>query len=105
MPAYDKTETFKRGCKHLSKQDQQRFLAALRLFIEDLVAREAGSISNAPFRPALRVKQVRGERGERGVWEMTWAPDGRAAFAYGKPIQDDTTHIVWLDIGGHEILP
>ena len=102
MPTYDKTETFKRGYKHLSKRDQQRFLAALRLFIGDLAAREAGRASKAPFRPALRVKQV---RGQRGVWEMTWAPDGRATFAYGKPIRDGATHIIWLDIGGHEIFP
>lgn len=102
MPTYDKTETFRRGYKHLSRRDQEQFLAALRSFIEDLEARDAGQALGTPFRPALRVKRV---QGERGVWEMTWAPDGRATFTYGKPILDDTTHIVWLDIGGHEILP
>ena len=102
MPTYDKTETFRRGYKSLSKRDQERFLAALTSFIEDLEARDAGRLSRAPFRPTLRVKQV---RGERGVWEMIWAPDGRATFAYGKPIKGDTTHIIWFEIGGHEILP
>jgi len=102
VPTFDKTDSFRRGYKHLSKQDQKRFLAALKLFIDDLEVRDAGRASRAPFRPALRVKQV---RGERGVWEMTWAPDGRATFAYGRQIKDGATHIIWLEIGGHEILP
>jgi len=102
VPTFDKADSFRRGYKQLSRQDQQRFLAALRLFIEDLEARDAGRVSRAPFRPGLRVKQV---RGNRGVWEMSWAPDGRATFAYGKQILEGATHIIWLDIGGHEILP
>ena len=35
-----------------------------------------------PFRPSLRIKGV---QGHPGVFEMTWAPDGRATFHYGAP--------------------
>ena len=47
MPTYDKTETFRRGYKHLSRRDQEQFLAALRSYIEDLEARDAGLASTA----------------------------------------------------------
>ena len=54
-----------------------------------------------PFRPSLRIKGV---QGYPGVFEMTWAPDGRATFHYGVPVQPGETHIVWRRIGNHAIL-
>lgn len=54
-----------------------------------------------PFRPGLRIKGV---QGYPGIFEMTWAPNGRATFHYGAPIQSGETHIVWRRIGGHDIL-
>lgn len=39
------------------------------------------------------------------VYEMSWAADGRATFALGDPIVEGKLHIVWLRIGGHDILP
>jgi hypothetical protein len=35
------------------------------------------------FPPALRVQRV---QGHEGVWELTWAPDGRATFSYGSEV-------------------
>ncbi len=51
--------------------------------------------------PALRVKRV---RGHPGVGEITWAPDGRATFHYGKEVRSGDPHVVWRRIGTHEIL-
>lgn len=53
------------------------------------------------FRANLRVKGV---QGHTGVFEMTWAGDGRATFTYGSEQQPCETHIIWRPIGGHEIL-
>lgn len=41
------------------------------------------------FPPSLRVKRV---VGASGVWEMTYAPDGRATFAYGIEIVPGEPH-------------
>ena len=54
------------------------------------------------FRPGLRVKKI---QGEEGLWEMTWAPDGRALFAFGPQQQPGKRHVRWVDIGTHAILP
>jgi len=51
--------------------DQQRaFLAAVKLFVDDLRSRRG-------FRAGLRVKRI---RGAADLWELTWAPDGRATW-------------------------
>ncbi|HEY8637632.1 MAG TPA: hypothetical protein VIL64_00215 [Solirubrobacteraceae bacterium] len=52
------------------------------------------------FRPGLRVKRV---QGYAGVWEMTWAPDGRATFQYGDEIVHGEPHIIWRRIGTHDV--
>ena len=36
---------------------------------------------------------------------MSWAPDGRATFSMGNSVVEGKLHIVWLRIGGHDILP
>jgi hypothetical protein len=35
---------------------------------------------------------------------MTWAPNGRATFSYGRSIVGDEPHVIWRRIGTHEIL-
>lgn len=50
--------------------------------------------------PGLRVKRV---QGSRDVWEMTFAPDGRATFSYGAEVKTGEPHVIWRRIGGHEI--
>jgi hypothetical protein len=52
------------------------------------------------FRAGLR---VRGVEGAPGIFEMTWAPDGRATFEYGKEISPGEPHIIWRRVGGHDI--
>ncbi|WP_261415949.1 hypothetical protein [Streptomyces sp. CBG33] len=38
-----------------------------------------------------------------GVYELTWAPDGRATWTYGRMVVAGEQHIVWRRIGGHGI--
>lgn len=62
--------------------------------VEDLKARR-------PFRPELRVHQV---NKVAGVWEMSWAANGRATFMYGTGPNEGDQHVIWRRIGGHDIL-
>jgi hypothetical protein len=75
----------------LSPRQQAAFLAVVEAFVADL---SAGS----GFRASLRVKGV---RGAPGVFEMTWAPNGRATFEYGGVIAEGDPHIVWRRVGTH----
>ena len=53
------------------------------------------------FPPGLRVKRV---QGTSGVWEITFAPDGRATFAYGDDVIPGQPHVIWRGIGAHDVL-
>ncbi len=78
--------------KRLSFARRAAFKAAVRQFLQDLPSRR--------FRPGLRVKGV---RTHPGVFELTWAPDGRATFEYGVPIVSGEVHNIWRRVGTHEI--
>jgi hypothetical protein len=93
MPTREILESFWRGCDRLSPEDQRAFLAAVEKFVHDL---RAGS----GIRKGLRVKGV---QGARGIYELTWAADGRATFQFGPAVVDDEPHIIWRRIGRHEI--
>lgn len=75
----------------LTDAQRRRFRSAVRRFVADLGA--------GRFRPGLR---VRGIGGATGLFEMTWAPDGRATFEYGAE-QGHGAHVVWRRIGTHAI--
>jgi len=94
MPTREIAESFWPGWRRLTAEQQDAFLIAVEKFIEDL------RVSRG-FRPGLRVKGV---RGAPGVYELTWARDGRATFSYGRSVVGDEPHIVWRRIGTHEIL-
>jgi hypothetical protein len=49
----------------------------------------------------LRVKRV---QGTTGIWEITFAPDGRATFEYSQEIIAGEAHVIWRRVGGHGIL-
>lgn len=92
MSSHARARQFERDWRRLSSSDQDRFRAAFRKFDSDLAA--------GRFRPGRRVKGV---QGAPGVFEMTWAPDGRATFEYGVS-QGAGAHIVWRRIGTHGVL-
>src|SRR3989304_4747037 len=69
-----------------------RWGGAVALFVED--------VARGEFRPGLRVKRL---VTHPGVWEMTWAPDGRATFHYGAEQRPGFRHIIWRRVGTHDI--
>ena len=91
MSSHECTRRFERDWKSLKDPDRDRFRTAFRKFDSDLAA---GS-----FRRGLRVKRV---EGTDSIFEMTWAPDGRATFEYGSP-QGGGAHVVWRRIGRHDL--
>jgi hypothetical protein len=52
------------------------------------------------FRAGLRVKAV---HGAQGVFEMTWAPDGRTTFEYGEEQIRGKPHVIWRRVGSHDV--
>ena len=93
MPTYEWLEPFGDDFRRLTSSQQAAFLTSVALLVADLATRRG-------LRPGLRVKGV---RGAPGVFEMTWAPDGRATFEYGAPVRGDDPHIVWRRVGTHDI--
>lgn len=93
MPPFEAFPLFLRELAKLTRAQQGAFLEARDAFVKDL--RQGHG-----FSAGLRVKRV---QGERGVWEMTWAPDGRATFEYGVARRSAEAHIVWRRIGTHDI--
>jgi hypothetical protein len=94
MPTYTKLPRFQKDFNQLSAAEQERFREAVRRFVEDL-QRGRG------LRAGLR---IRGIQGAPGIYEMTWAPDGRATFHYGEPIVKGEVHVVWRRVGSHAVL-
>lgn len=94
MPTRDVLASFWRDWDRLTPQQQRDFREAVARFIADL------KNGDQSFHPRLRVKRV---QGHPGVWEMTWAYDGRATFQYGEEMHPGEAHIVWRRIGTHAI--
>jgi hypothetical protein len=93
MPTFEWQALFDREWRSLTAEQQGAFRDAVAAFVEDL--REGTG-----FRKGLRVKKM---QGREDVWEMTWAPDGRATFHFGNSVAGGRAHIVWRRIGTHKI--
>ena len=91
MPTYDRSGRFRRDWNRLSEAQRVRLKATRDDFIADLREMETSSRTSgemeagrrSSLRPGLRVKGV---KGAPGVFEMAWAPDGRATFSWGDEI-------------------
>jgi hypothetical protein len=94
VPTYAWLARFGADFDALSPKQQTAFLAAVTQFVEDLGR-------GREFRKGLRVKGV---QGATGIFEMTWADDGRATFEYGEAVTVGEPHIVWRRVGTHTIL-
>lgn len=92
MPTFDTAARFTKDLQKLTKQQIEQYRAALPEFIKGTRTRT--------FHPRLRVKRV---QGAKGVWEMTWAPDGRATFEWGEEKSPGDPHIFWRRIGTHDV--
>jgi len=93
LPTYETETRFRREWLKLTAEQQQAFRRAVEHLVADLKEGKG-------FRPGLRLK---GCQTYPGVFEMTWADDGRATFHYGESIREGQAHIVWRRIGTHEI--
>jgi hypothetical protein len=91
VPTFERLRRFDRDYDSLSPDAKSAFKGAVKKFVADL---ERGQ----GFRKGLRVKGV---QGSPGLYEMTWAADGRATFSYGDSIRGDEPHIVWHRVGDH----
>lgn len=94
MPTFERLPRFDADWERLTAEQRARFRVAVAAFVAHLVADE-------PFRPGLRVKRV---QATSDVWEMSWAPDGRATWQYGPEVNSGEPHVVWRRIGTHAIL-
>ena len=94
MPTSDVLDAFRRDWQDLTTEQREQFKAAVRKVVEDLKLGRG-------FRPSLRLKGV---RSARGVYELTWAVNGRATFHYGPSVLPGEPHVIWRRIGTHEIL-
>lgn len=94
MPTYERAPRFIKDFAALSHEQQLLFFAAIEKFVADLRTGEG-------YRKGLRVKGV---QGSPGLYELTWAADGRATFSYGKAIHEGETHVIWHRVGTHDIL-
>lgn len=93
MPTYAWLARFARDFDALTADQQAAFLATIAQLVEDLRGEKG-------FRKGLRVKGV---KGAAGIFEMTWADDGRATFEYGEPVRKAEPHVVWRRVGTHTI--
>lgn len=94
MPTYAWLARFRADFERLTPRQQAAYLAAVQQFVDDL--QRGGA-----FRKGLRVKGI---QGATGIFEMTWAPDGRATFEYGGEVTEGEPHVVWRRVGTHAIL-
>lgn len=93
MPTYAWLARFRADFERLTPAQQAAFLVAVSQFVENLR-------SGRQFRKGLRVKGI---KGAAGIFEMTWADDGRATFEYGEEVVEGEPHVVWRRVGTHSV--
>lgn len=94
MPTYEQTPRFMRDLQKLDGAQRKRFR-------EVLVERFIPGLRAGKFPEVLHVKRVQATREK--VWEMRWAPDGRATFQYGEERRAGEAHVIWRRVGTHDI--
>ena len=94
MPTFAWLARFGADFDALTAEQQATFLAAVTQFVDDLRR-------GARFRKGLRVKGI---QGASGIFEIAWAPDGRATFEYGNPVVPGQPHVIWRRVGTHAVL-
>ncbi|WP_445520933.1 hypothetical protein [Streptomyces sp. NEAU-174] len=94
MPTYEALPRFTTDFHQLSLEQRHRFQQVVaQAFVPDL--------RTGCFRAGLRIQRV---QSAPGIWELTWAGDGRATWQYGPEIVRGARHIIWRRIGTHAIL-
>jgi len=90
VPTWSTTESFEQDVKKLTPEEKAKFRSAVAAFVADIKRRR--------FRKGLRVKGV---QGAEGIFEMTWAKNGRATFQYGPEARPGEPHVIWRRCGTH----
>jgi hypothetical protein len=93
VPTYTVTRRFRRDLRRLTPAQRTTFRRAVQRFVEDL--------GTGSFRPGLRVKRI---QGAEGIFEMSWAPDGRATFEHGPEIGAGGPDVIWRRVGTRGVL-
>jgi hypothetical protein len=94
VPTYERLPRFNRDWDKLSDAERTAFKQAVKKFVADL---ERGG----KFRKGLRVKGI---KSAKGIFELTWANNGRATFEYGREVREGEPHVIWRRIGTHDVL-
>ena len=92
MPTYVWLARFRADFQRLTPAQQAAFLVAVAQFVQDL--------GSGQFRKGLGVKGI---QGSAGIFEMTWADDGRATFEYGSEVRKGEPHVAWRRVGTHAV--
>ena len=90
MPTYAWLARFRADFQRLTPTQQAAFLVAVEQFVEDLRR-------DRTFRKGLRIQAA------TGIFEMTWAPNGRATFEYGDEVTKGQPHVIWRRVGTHDV--
>lgn len=93
-PTYEFSVGFAREFDCLSQEQRRAFRVAVGKLVDAL------KDGREPPR-SLRLKRV---QGTKEVWELSYSGDGRATFRYGPEQAPGETHVIWIRVGGHEIL-
>ncbi len=93
-PTFSVAARAAREYARLNSTDRARFTVARKALVEAL------RTDPSALPPNLRVKRV---QGHAGIWELTWAADGRATFEYGHEQLPGEPHVCWRRIGSHSI--
>lgn len=96
MPTFEVTPRFRADRKKLTKSAPDQLARFEKVVREEFVP----DVESGSFRPGLRVKGV---QGHPGIFEMTWAPDGRATWQYGPEQVTGKAHVIWRRLGTHAI--
>ena len=101
MPTYEVRTRFENELRHLPREKQGAFRAALRLFIKAFLEHERSGLPGSPrFPAALGVTPM---AGHPHIWELRWAGDGRCTWEYGTPQHPGKSHVIWRRVGTHAI--
>lgn len=95
MPTFDRLALFRREYRKLTPEQKARF----RVAVAKLVAALQQTPPSLPGDPLVHPLA-----GHRGVYELRFAPDGRATFTFAAPVRGGEPHVIWRRIGGHDVL-
>lgn len=94
MPTWSFQPRFQRDMAKLDRSARAKFQQVVR---EQFVP----GLRSGSFPEVLVVKRVQATREK--VWEMRWAPDGRATFQYGDERIPGEPHVIWRRVGTHDV--